>query len=138
MKTYKYITDDVVAVIDEDGLSRMSMLASAVPEGETILPADPIEEPVPQSITFAQLVIGLVAEGWITQAEGEAWLVGTLPAAVEAVINSLPLNHQFIARARATRPSEVLRSDPLVSTLATAQGKTPEQLDDFFRMYSLI
>jgi hypothetical protein len=138
MKTYKYITDTVVAVIDEDGISRMSMLASAVPEEETILPADPIEEPVPQSITFAQLVIGLVAEGWITQAEGEAWLVGTLPAAVETVINSLPLNHQFIARARATRPSEVLRSDPLVSTLAAAQGKTPAQLDEFFRMYSLI
>lgn len=138
MKTYKYIDDRVVAVIDEDGVSRMSMLASAVPEGEAILPADPVEEPVPQSITFAQLVIGLVAEGWITQAEGEAWLVGTLPAAVEAVINSLPLNHQFIARARATRPSEVLRSDPLVATLAAAQGKTPAQLDEFFRMYSLI
>ncbi len=138
MKTYKYINDNVVAVFDEDGISRMSMLASAVPEGEDILPADPVVEPIPPSITFAQLIIGLVAEGWITQTEGEGWLVGTLPAPVEAVINSLPLSHQFIARARATRPSEVLRSDPLVSSLATAQGKTTEEIDDFFRMYSLI
>lgn len=40
MKTYKY-TDDtnrVVHVIDKDGVSRMSMLASAVPEGAAILP----------------------------------------------------------------------------------------------------
>jgi len=138
MKTYKYISDNIVAVFDEDGISRMSMLASAVPEGEDILPADPVVEPVPQSITFAQLIIGLVSENWITQAEGEAWLVGTLPSAVEAVINSLPTNQQFIARARATRPSEVLRSDPLVSSLAAAQGKTTKKIDDFFRMYSLI
>jgi hypothetical protein len=138
MKTYKYISDTVVAVFDEDGVSRMSMLASAVPDGEDILPADPVVEPVPPSITFAQLIIGLVAEEWITQAEGEAWLVGTLPSAVVTVINSLPTSQQFIAKARATRPSEVLRSDPLVSSLATAQGKTAEEIDDFFRMYSII
>lgn len=138
MKTYKYISDTVVAVFDEDGISRMSMLASTVPDGEDILPADPAVEPVPPSITFAQLIIGLVSEGWITQAEGEAWLVGTLPSAVTTVINSLPTNQRFIAKARATRPSEVLRSDPLVASLATAQGKTTEEIDDFFRMYSLI
>lgn len=138
MKTYKYISDTVVAVFDEDGISRMSMLASAVPDGEDILPADPVVEPVPPSITFAQLIIGLVSEEWITQAEGEAWLVGTLPSAVTTVINSLPTSQRFIAKARATRPSEVLRSDPLVASLATAQGKTTEEIDDFFRMYSLI
>lgn len=40
MKTYRYTSPDntVVAVIDEDGVSRMSMLASEVPEGEPILP----------------------------------------------------------------------------------------------------
>lgn len=138
MKTYKYLSDTIVAVFDEDGISRMSMLASAVPEEETILPADTAVQPVPQSISFAQLIIGLVTEGWITQAEGEAWLVGTLPTAVEAVINSLPANQRFIARARATRPSEVLRSDPLVASLAAAQGKTTEGIDNFFRTYSLI
>lgn len=40
MKTYQYTSPEqtVVAVIDEDGISRMSMLASLVPEGEAILP----------------------------------------------------------------------------------------------------
>lgn len=40
MTTYQYTSpsNEVVAVIDEDGISRMSMLASLVPEGEAILP----------------------------------------------------------------------------------------------------
>jgi hypothetical protein len=40
MKTYQYTdpTNQVVHVIDEDGISRMSMLASALPDGTAILP----------------------------------------------------------------------------------------------------
>ena len=46
MTTYKYLSADIVAVIDEDGISRMSGLASAlVPEGATIEPADPLPNP---------------------------------------------------------------------------------------------
>lgn len=47
MKTYQYTSpeDTVVAVFDEDGVSRMSMLAEAVPEGANILPAEPTPEP---------------------------------------------------------------------------------------------
>lgn len=43
MKTYQYTSPEntVVAVIDEDGISRMSMLASLVPEGEAVLPYAP-------------------------------------------------------------------------------------------------
>ncbi len=138
MKTYKYISDTVVAVFDEDGISRMSMLATSVPDGVTIEPADVVPEPVPESITFAQLLIGLVMESWITQPEGEAWLIGTLPSAVETLIASLPTNQQFIARARATRPSAVYRADSLVAALAAAEGKTESEIDDFFRTYALV
>jgi hypothetical protein len=88
------------------------------------------------SLTFAQLLIGLVAEEWITQAEGEAWLSGTLPAPVLALIGALPPAAQFPARARAVRPSVVLRLDPLVTALAAAQGKSDAQLDDFFTTYA--
>lgn len=40
MKTYQYTSPEntVVHVFDEDGISRMSMLASAVPDGAEILP----------------------------------------------------------------------------------------------------
>ena len=101
----------------------------------SIITIDParLVPPVPASITFAQLLIGLVSAGWITQAEGEAWLVGTLPAPVLALIDTLPEGHRFAACARAIRPSEVMRSDPLVVALAAGQGKTAGEMDEFFR-----
>jgi hypothetical protein len=93
---------------------------------------------IPLSITFAQLLIGLVAEGWVTEAEGEAWLIGTLPVPVLTLISSLAPEQQFAAKARAIRPSEILRYDPLVEALAAMQGKTPEELDTFFATYSQV
>jgi hypothetical protein len=89
-------------------------------------------------LSFAQLLIGLVTEGWITEAEGEAWLAGTLPAPVLDVIATLPAEQQFPAKARALRPSEVVRSDALVVALGTAQGKTDEELDTFFTTYAQV
>ena len=88
------------------------------------------------SLSFAQLLIGLVTEAWVTEAEGDAWLVGTLPAPVLALISTLPIEQQFAAKARAIRPSEVMRTDALVVSLGAAQGKTPEELDQFFGTYS--
>lgn len=90
------------------------------------------------SIGFAQLLIGLVSLGWITETEGEAWLDGTLPAAVSALIASLDPQDRFAAIARAKRPAAVRRLDPLVTALAAAQGRTDEQLDLFFRTFSTV
>lgn len=95
------------------------------------------DSPIP-NLTFAQLLIGLVSEGWITEQEGEAWLAGTLPAAVSGLIATLPANQRFVAKARASRPSEVVRSDSLVVALGAAQGKTSAELDTFFRTYSQV
>jgi hypothetical protein len=90
------------------------------------------------TLTFAQLLIGLVTEAWITEAEGEAWLTGTLPAPVTTLIATLPANEQFSAKARALRPSIILRMDPMVVTLGANQGKTPEEIDTFFRTYASV
>lgn len=89
-------------------------------------------------LSFAQLIIGLVAEAWITEADGEGWLTGTLPAAVTAVIDSLPEGQRFAAKARALRPSEVLRADPLVAAMGAAAGKTEAEIDTFFRTYAQV
>lgn len=94
----------------------------------------PTPDPVPSSMSFAQMLIGLVAENWITEVEGNQWLMGNLPAAAIGMIATLPTEQQFAARARATRPSEVLRNDPLVNALGTNQ----EELDRFFRTYSVV
>lgn len=91
------------------------------------------------SLTFAQLLIGLVAEGWITAAEGRAWRDRVaLPAPVAALIASLPEDQQFAAETRALAPSVVLRTDPLVVGLGMATGRTPEQLDAFFSAYQQV
>lgn len=97
----------------------------------------PTHAPIPQQLAFAQLLIGLVAEGWISETEGDAWLQGRIPAAAEALIATLPEDHRFAARARASRPSTVLRTDPLVIALAASQGRA-DDLDRFFTTYAVI
>lgn len=88
-------------------------------------------------LSFAQLLIGLVSEGWITAAEGRAWRSQlALPAPFIALIDGLPEDQQFAVETRAFSPSEILRTDPLVQALGVAQGKTPEELDQFFRTYA--
>lgn len=104
------------------------------PTPEEILEADRAT----MRLSFAQLLIGLVTEAWITEADGEAWLVGTLPLAVLTVIDSLPANQRFAAKARALRPSEVLRNDPLVAAMGAAAGKTAAEIDAFFTTYAQV
>lgn len=90
------------------------------------------------TMSFAQLLIGLVTEAWITEAEGDAWADGTLPASVLALISTLPAGEQFAARTRAKRPSEIIRTDPLVIALGAAEGKTVEEIDTFFVTYAQV
>ena len=104
------------------------------PTPEEILAA----ERAAMRLSFAQLLIGLVTEQWITEAEGEGWLSGTLPFAVLTVIDNLPVNQRFAAKARALRPSEVLRNDPLVGAMGTAAGKTDIEIDAFFQTYTSV
>ena len=123
-------------VVPEDPLFAAAQAAGAsAPFEPAPVPIGPTQI---RSISFSQLLIGLVSEGWITQSEGENWLVGTLPAPVLALIATLPAGQQFAARARATRPSVVLRDDALVLALGAAQGKSAGQLDAFFNTYGAV
>ena len=109
----------------------------AITAGEPVGTPPPAPSVIPD-LSFPQLLIGLVAEQWITEAEGETWLAGTLPAAVLEVISNLPTEMQFPAKARALRPSMIVRADPLVAALATYEGKTSEELDEFFLTYAQV
>lgn len=113
-------------------------LAIAFPPPPPPAPPTLEQQRAAMSLTFAQLLIGLVAEEWITEAEGEAWLTGTTPTAVNSLIMTLPTEQRFAAKARAVRPSIVLRNDPLVTSLAVLQSKTPEQMDLFFTTYAQV
>ena len=107
----------------------------AIANGEPV-GTPPIPPVVIPNLSFAQLLIGLVTEEWITEAEGGGWLVGTLPDPVLAVIATLPSNQQFAAKARAIRPSVIVRADPLVAALAAAEGKSSADIDAFFSTYA--
>lgn len=97
---------------------------------------EPEPTPVP-NLTFPQLLFGLVTEGFITEQEGNDWLVGrTLPAGIEAAISQLPGPQQLLARARALQPTEVIFSDPMVQMMGAAQGKTQDEMAAFFRAYA--
>jgi hypothetical protein len=109
----------------------------AIAAGEPVGTPPPIIIPVPD-LSFSQLLIGLVTEGWITEAAGEAWLAGTLPDEVLLVIDGLPAEQRFPAKARALRPSVVIRNDALVNAMGTAAGKTSEDMDNFFNTYSAV
>lgn len=111
-------------------------------EGEWVhTPPDPEVEAAARregmSLSFAQLLIGLVEFEWITEAEGEAWLGGSsLPSEIEALIASLPEGERFRARARMLRMSVALRTDPLVGALAAARGLPDSEIDQFFEAYA--
>ena len=101
---------------------------------------EPIPEPTPEELraaipplSFAQLLTGLVAMEWITEAEGLAWLKSeALPADIEMLIAGLPQEQQFATTARAMRMTVAERMDPLVDKLAAVRGFSPEQIDQFF------
>lgn len=103
----------------------------------------PKPEPVPATITFRQTVIGAVSDGWITEQEGETWLQRNgLPTIVQGVIDALPSEQQFAAKASALDMTHAYRSDPFMVAVAEAampnktEAEISDALDTFFRTWS--
>jgi len=118
VKTYKYTdaTNTVVHVIDEDGISRMSMLASELPEGNVPDPYTPPPPPIPSSVTRFQALAILAAGGYLDT--------------VRTYIATLDQNNvQRLAWENAT---DWERSSPTLNALATMLGLTDAQVDELF------
>lgn len=76
---------------------RDAVLAALATEAAKPLAVDP--RPVPEAISRRQFGFGAVMVGKMAQAEALAFVnSGTLPAAVEAIVQSLPADQQFAAR----------------------------------------
>lgn len=94
------------------------------------------EEAAPQeipSITRRQFLIGAAGAGLLTAAEAEAAATsGAIPAAIEAVFNTLPSSHALAARITWATMTKIERDEALVDAAAAAFGLTPEQADAFF------
>lgn len=124
-----------MTVPDDMGNRHRQMIAEWEGEGNTIPPYEDPGQPVPHTVTRWQLIEGLATVGWITEQEAlDAASVGAMPAAVEAVISSLPEEDQFKAKMKWINFQNALRDDPLVAALANAQGKTEDEVDEFFRL----
>ena len=118
MKTYQYIDTNnaVVAVFDEDGISRMSMLASVLPEGTIIDPYIAPSPPIPTTVTRFQALATLAAGGWLD--------------VVHTYVDALPRsNVQRLAFENAT---DWERTSPTVNALATMLGLSNAQVDELF------
>lgn len=90
-------------------------------------------------LTPQQLLTGLVADGWITAAEGLSWAEGNgLPLAATTLIASLPSAEQFPAQVKLLRMETIRRTDPLVIALAYAEGKTDAEIDTFFTTHAAL
>lgn len=86
-----------------------------------------------------QLLIGLAAGSWITEAEAiAAATTGAMPAAIEAAIAGLPVADQVAARITWAAMTEARRLDPLVELLAAAQGVDDDVVDQLFVTFATV
>lgn len=121
MKTYQYTSPEntVVAVIDEDGISRMSMLASEVPQGATILPYVAPPPSVPTEVTRRQAK--------------QALLINGLLANVKPAIDAIPDPTQRAMIQIEWDDSQVFeRNRPALIALGSALGLGSAELDALF------
>lgn len=121
MTTYRYTDDSetAVAVIDDDGISRMSMLASALPHGAQVLPFVPLPPAVPSAVTMRQARLALLAAG----------LLDDVDTAIAAIADATT---RRAAQIEWEFSNELQRGNPFVATLGAALDLTPAQVDALF------
>lgn len=123
MTTYKYTdaTNQVVHVIDDDGISRISGLASAVvPEGATVEPYVEPPTPIPSVVTMRQARLALL----------QLNLLGTVNTAIQTGAEADKIAWEYA--------TEVRRDDPLVVNMATALSLDEAALDGLFTLASTL
>ena len=127
---YKYITTDVVAKIDDDGVSRLSCsiendeFKAWLAEGNTPEPADPIVTPIPTEVTMRQARLALFQQG--------------LLANVQTAIDGLAEPQKTVTQISWDYAQTVKRDDDLVVQLSSALGLDSVALDDLFTLASTL
>ena len=90
--------------------------------------------PVPQSISDRQFFQQLAVQGVITQVEAlSAVKTGTIPAALQTLINGLPPDQQFGANMIVSGATTFERNNPLTIAIGTAYGWSSDQINALFR-----
>lgn len=121
MTTYQYLNSDntIVAIIDADGISRSSGLASVVPEGAEILPYVAPPTPIPQTVTRRQAK--------------QALLIGGKLSLVQPAIDAIPeATQRGLIQIEWDDSQEFQRNRASVIAIGTAIGLDSEGIDDLF------
>jgi len=108
------------------------LLASGVAIGAYVPP--PL--PVPPFISDRQFAQHLAVRGLISEQEAEEWVgPGTVPAAMLALVDTLPASEQFSARMLLRGATRFERGHPLVEKIGSLSNPpwTTEQLNEFWR-----
>ena len=93
-----------------------------------------LADPVPATISFRQLVLGLLGSGFITSEQALAAAeTRARPPQLDAIIATLPEDAALAARITWATMTEARRADPLFAVLVAAGHATAEQVDDLFR-----
>lgn len=91
--------------------------------------------PVPEGISDRQFFHALALFGMITETEALAAVkTGDPPAAMEAFLNTLPVEDQFGARMLLEGATAFRRSHPLTEAFAAGMNMSAEQTDNLWRM----
>lgn len=124
----------VIPFVAPDGYSRTgqpsyALSGSAVAETFSVL-----LDPPTQIISDRQFFQALALQGAISQAEAlDAVKTGTIPAAMQAYVNTLSGNDRFNAQMLLSGAVEFRRDHPLVAAYAAAMGWTGTATDDLWR-----
>lgn len=88
---------------------------------------------VPQGISDRQFFQQLAVTGIITEAEAVAAVsTGTIPAALQALVDTLPADARFGAVMLLSGAVTFSRSHPLTEAIGAAHGMTQEQIDELW------
>lgn len=91
------------------------------------------------TLTRRQVIIGMVSEGLISEAEGIAMAAtGAAPASVEALIAAMPPGEQAAARITLAAFTTAYRLDPMTALFQQAGGMTDAEMDAFFTAYAAV
>ena len=102
-------------------------------DGEKWAPSGPPAPVAPETISDRQFFQALANRQLITKAEALAAVsVGTLPAAMDALLAGMSEDDEFAARMLLQGATQFNRSHPLTQAFGAGFGMTPTQIDELW------
>ena len=127
-----FVLEGATLVLDDD-----TAVIGSFWDGAAFQPPVSVPEPppaVPSTISFHQLILGLLGSGFITAEQALAAAeTRSRPPQLDAIIATLPEDAALAARITWATMTEARRGDPLLAQLIAAGHVTDAQVDALFR-----